>query len=167
MAPEYGATMGFFPVDAETLRYLERTGRDRAMVERVERYCKEQGLFRTDATPDPEFTSTLDARPRHGGAEPRGPQAAAGPGAAHRAQAEFPGLAARADDASGARRPPRGGPGQLLPLGQRRRLGRRGAWRRHPPVARPVAQRRGSANCATAPSSSPRSPAAPTPRIPR
>jgi len=59
MAPEYGATMGFFPVDAETLRYLERTGRDRATVERVERYCKEQGLFRTDATPDPEFTSPL------------------------------------------------------------------------------------------------------------
>ncbi|HEU5154022.1 MAG TPA: aconitate hydratase AcnA [Gemmatimonadales bacterium] len=60
MAPEYGATMGFFPVDAETLRYLERTGRDRTIVERVERYCKEQGLFRTDATPDPEFTSSLD-----------------------------------------------------------------------------------------------------------
>ncbi len=59
MAPEYGATMGFFPIDAETLRYLERTGRDRATVERVERYCKEQGLFRTAATPDPEFTSTL------------------------------------------------------------------------------------------------------------
>jgi len=60
MAPEYGATMGFFPVDAETLRYLERTGRDRSIVERVERYCKEQGLFRTDMTPDPEFTSTLE-----------------------------------------------------------------------------------------------------------
>ncbi|HSE66484.1 MAG TPA: aconitate hydratase AcnA, partial [Gemmatimonadales bacterium] len=60
MAPEYGATMGFFPVDAETLRYLERTGRERTIVERVERYCKEQGLFRTDSTPDPEFTSSLD-----------------------------------------------------------------------------------------------------------
>ncbi len=59
MAPEYGATMGFFPVDAETLRYLERTGRDKAVVDRVERYAKEQGLFRTDQTPDPEFTSTL------------------------------------------------------------------------------------------------------------
>jgi len=59
MSPEYGATIGFFPVDQETLRYLERTGRDHATVERVERYCKEQGLFRTDATPDPEFTSTL------------------------------------------------------------------------------------------------------------
>ncbi|HWA16456.1 MAG TPA: aconitase family protein, partial [Gemmatimonadales bacterium] len=59
MAPEYGATMGFFPVDAETLRYLERTGRDQATVARVERYCKEQGLFRVDNTPDPEFTSSL------------------------------------------------------------------------------------------------------------
>ena len=59
MAPEYGATMGFFPIDAETIRYLERTGRDKAVVERVEHYCKEQGLFRTDRTPDPEFTSTL------------------------------------------------------------------------------------------------------------
>ena len=59
MAPEYGATMGFFPVDAETIRYLERTGRDPGAVERVERYAKEQGLFRTDTTPDPEFTSSL------------------------------------------------------------------------------------------------------------
>ncbi len=59
MAPEYGATIGFFPVDAETLRYLERTGREPAAVERLERYCKEQGLFRTDQTPDPEFTATL------------------------------------------------------------------------------------------------------------
>ncbi|MGH7527200.1 MAG: aconitate hydratase, partial [Gemmatimonadales bacterium] len=59
MAPEYGATMGFFPVDAETIRYLERTGRSRQVTERTERYCKEQGLFRTDATPDPQFTSTL------------------------------------------------------------------------------------------------------------
>ncbi len=60
MAPEYGATMGFFPVDQETLRYLERTGRDRTIVERVERYCKEQGIFRTDQTPDPEFTSIIE-----------------------------------------------------------------------------------------------------------
>src|SRR4051812_43659198 len=60
MAPEYGATMGFFPVDAQTVRYLERTGRGAAVCERVERYTKEQGLFRTDATPDPEFTATLE-----------------------------------------------------------------------------------------------------------
>ncbi len=59
MSPEYGATIGFFPVDAETVRYLERTGREPEVVQRVERYYKEQGLFRTDDTPDPEFTSTL------------------------------------------------------------------------------------------------------------
>ncbi|HET7225472.1 MAG TPA: aconitate hydratase AcnA, partial [Candidatus Eisenbacteria bacterium] len=58
MAPEYGATIGFFPVDSETLDYLGRTGRGDA-AKLVERYCKEQGLFRTDATSDPEFTDTL------------------------------------------------------------------------------------------------------------
>ena len=60
MAPEYGATIGFFPVDAETLRYLTRTGRTPAEVELVERYTKEQGLFRTDATSDPVFTDTVE-----------------------------------------------------------------------------------------------------------
>ncbi|MBZ5513913.1 MAG: aconitate hydratase AcnA, partial [Acidobacteriia bacterium] len=60
MAPEYGATMGFFPVDAETLRYLRQTGRTDKEIDRVERYTKEQGLFRTDQTPDPEFSDTLE-----------------------------------------------------------------------------------------------------------
>ncbi len=60
MSPEYGATVGFFPIDAETLRYLQRTGRSKETVDLVERYTKEQGLFRTDATPDPEFTSTIE-----------------------------------------------------------------------------------------------------------
>jgi aconitate hydratase len=59
MAPEYGATMGFFPIDAETLAYLRLTGRDAAQIELVERYTKEQGLFRTDAAPTPEFTKRL------------------------------------------------------------------------------------------------------------
>ncbi|MCU0512417.1 MAG: aconitate hydratase AcnA [Anaerolineae bacterium] len=59
MAPEYGATMGFFPVDDETLAYLRRTGRDEALITLVERYYKEQGLFRTDDTPDPVFNETL------------------------------------------------------------------------------------------------------------
>ncbi len=59
MAPEYGATMGFFPVDAETLNYLRMTGRTEAEVQLVERYYKEQGLFRTDASPAPVFTKTL------------------------------------------------------------------------------------------------------------
>ncbi len=59
MAPEYGATMGFFPIDDETLEFLRRTGRSAADVELVERYMKEQGLFRTDATPVPSFTKLL------------------------------------------------------------------------------------------------------------
>ncbi len=59
MAPEYGATVGYFPVDEEALGYLRRTGRA-AEAELVERYCKEQGLFRTDATPDPIFSDTLE-----------------------------------------------------------------------------------------------------------
>jgi len=59
MSPEYGATMGFFPVDQETLEYLRRTGR-RSDAELAERYTKEQGLFRTDATPDPEFSESLE-----------------------------------------------------------------------------------------------------------
>ena len=60
MAPEYGATVGFFPVDDETLRYLRATGRTAEEVDRVERYAKEQGLFRTDSTPDPVFSDTLE-----------------------------------------------------------------------------------------------------------
>src|SRR5690349_5828220 len=60
MAPEYGATMGFFPVDEETLKYLRMTGRPEAHVQLVEKYTKEQGLFRTDATADPVFTDTLE-----------------------------------------------------------------------------------------------------------
>ncbi|MCG6926532.1 MAG: aconitate hydratase AcnA [Acidobacteria bacterium] len=60
MAPEYGATCGFFPVDDATLAYLRRTGRTTGEVDLVERYTKEQGLFRTAQTPDPEFTDTLE-----------------------------------------------------------------------------------------------------------
>ncbi|HQX51477.1 MAG TPA: aconitate hydratase AcnA [Planctomycetaceae bacterium] len=59
MAPEYGATMGFFPVDAETLQYLERTGRPKLLIDLVERYYKEQGLFRTASSPEPRFSSSL------------------------------------------------------------------------------------------------------------
>ena len=60
MAPEYGATMGFVPVDDETLNYLRGTGRPEALVQRIERYSKEQGLFRRNDTPDPIFTDTLE-----------------------------------------------------------------------------------------------------------
>jgi aconitate hydratase len=59
MAPEYGATMGFFPVDNETLAYLRFSGRDEAHVDVVERVLKEQGLFHTASDPEPRFTDTL------------------------------------------------------------------------------------------------------------
>ena len=60
MAPEYGATMGFFPVDDQTLAYLRLTGRDEKRIDLVERYCKEQGLFRTDSSADPLYGDTLE-----------------------------------------------------------------------------------------------------------
>ncbi len=60
MAPEYGATMGFFPVDDETLKYLRLSGRSEHQVKLVEEYTKAQGLFRTNETPDPVFTDTLE-----------------------------------------------------------------------------------------------------------
>ncbi|MDB4928882.1 MAG: acoA [Myxococcaceae bacterium] len=60
MAPEYGATMGFFPVDALTLEFLRRTGRPASVVRTVEHYSKEQGIFRTDASRDPVFTDTVE-----------------------------------------------------------------------------------------------------------
>jgi aconitate hydratase len=59
MAPEYGATAALFPVDEETLRYLRLTSRDE-VVDLVERYTKEQGLFRTDETPDPQFSELIE-----------------------------------------------------------------------------------------------------------
>jgi aconitate hydratase len=60
MAPEYGATMGFFPVDDETLSYLRFTSRGHEQIALVEAYCKEQLLFRTDKTPDPQFSDKLE-----------------------------------------------------------------------------------------------------------
>ncbi len=60
MAPEYGATIGFFPVDNEALKYLEGTGRDAHLVRRVETISRAMSLFRTDDTPDPEYTSKVD-----------------------------------------------------------------------------------------------------------
>ncbi|OIN85875.1 MAG: aconitate hydratase 1 [Alphaproteobacteria bacterium CG1_02_46_17] len=60
MAPEYGATCGFFPIDAETIRYMNFTGRDSHRVKLVEAYAKEQGMWRDSGTPDPVFTDTLE-----------------------------------------------------------------------------------------------------------
>src|SRR5256712_1612673 len=60
MCPEYGATSALFPGDAQTLRYLEITGRSREQIQLVERYTKEQGLFRNDGDPTPKFTELLE-----------------------------------------------------------------------------------------------------------
>ena len=60
MGPEYGATVGYFPIDDETLRYMTLTGRDPQLIKLVECYAKEQGMFRTDQSPDPMFTDTLE-----------------------------------------------------------------------------------------------------------
>jgi aconitate hydratase len=60
MAPEYGATCGFFPVDKDTLAYLKATGRDAERIALVEAYAQAQGMYRTDDTPDPLFTDTLE-----------------------------------------------------------------------------------------------------------
>ena len=60
MAPEYGATIGYFPVDEETLRYMRLTGRSEETIALTEAYMKAQGLFRDSSTPDPEFTDTLE-----------------------------------------------------------------------------------------------------------
>jgi aconitate hydratase len=60
MAPEYGATCGIFPVDAETLRYLRLTGRSEEQINLVEAYYKEQGLFHTTGAPEAEYTQTLE-----------------------------------------------------------------------------------------------------------
>ncbi len=60
MAPEYGATMGYFPVDYTTLGFLRRTGREPALVDLVERYTKEQGLFLTADTTEPDYLDVLE-----------------------------------------------------------------------------------------------------------
>ena len=79
MSPEYGATMGFFPVDEQTLRYLRQTGRTETEVELVERYTKEQGLFRTDSGAGAEVHQGGAARSVDRRAEPGRAEAAAGP----------------------------------------------------------------------------------------
>jgi aconitate hydratase len=76
MAPEYGATMGFFPVDDQTLKYLRLTGRDEKQIDLVERYCKEQGLWR-EKNSEPVFSQTLEldlSKVRPSVAGPRRPQ---------------------------------------------------------------------------------------------
>src|SRR5258707_1698498 len=108
MAPEYGATCGFFPIDKETLRYLTFSGRDAARVKLVEAYAKAQGLWRDDTTPDPVFTDTLEldlARVEPSLAGPRRPQdRVALSNAAKSFAAELPRLAGKTDGGAVAER---------------------------------------------------------------
>ena len=86
MAPEYGATMGFFPVDDQTLAYLRLTGRDAKQIDLVERYCKEQGLWRQQRR-RAEVHREAGAGSAHGDAQRGRPAAAAGPRRAARREA--------------------------------------------------------------------------------
>ena len=107
MAPEYGATCGFFPIDEETIRFLKFTGRDDAQVALVETYAKEQGLWREEGTPDPLYTDTLEldlsaVEPSLAG--PKRPQDRVALSAAKKGFAEaLPGLQADADLANKVR----------------------------------------------------------------
>ena len=82
MAPEYGATCGFFPIDAETIRYLTLTARDPARVKLVEAYAKAQGLWRDAEHARPGVHRPAGARSRHRRAVARRAAPAAGPGVA-------------------------------------------------------------------------------------
>ena len=89
MAPEYGATCGFFPIDEITLDYLRLTGRDPQRVALVEAYAKAQGMWRWRDMPDPVFTDTLELDLVLDRALDRRPEAPPGPGAAQGGQAEL------------------------------------------------------------------------------
>ena len=90
MAPEYGATIGLFPIDDETLRYLRLTNRPPELVALVEAYAKEQGLFRTDGLPEPALFRTPGAGSFHGRAVAGRTEAAAGPHRPSRREEELP-----------------------------------------------------------------------------
>ena len=79
MSPEFGSTCAIFPVDKETLRYLEFTGRPTETIELVDAYSREQGMFHDEDSDDPTFSDTIDLDLCIGRAVHRGPQAPAGP----------------------------------------------------------------------------------------
>ena len=90
MSPEYGATIGFFPVDAQTLAYLRMSGRAEPQVKLIEAYCRTQGLFRTADSPEPVFTDTLEFDLGDGRTEPGRAATAAGSRGAGGGQARIP-----------------------------------------------------------------------------
>ena len=99
MSPEFGSTCAIFPVDAETLRYLELTGRPTATMELVDAYAREQGMFHDASTPDPTFSDLLELDLGDVVPLDRRAETAAGPGAAGRGEGVLP----RGDGGAGVR----------------------------------------------------------------
>ena len=124
MSPEFGSTCAIFPVDAETLRYLDLTGRPTETIELVDAYAREQGMFHDESSPDPVFSDLLELDLGEVVPSIAGPETAAGPGAALAGEGVLP-----------------RGDGGVRPRG-RRADGRPGATRRSrspspPPTRRP------------------------------
>ncbi len=112
MAPEYGATCGIFPIDAETLRYLRADGAQPEQINLVEAYSKEQGWFHTADSAEAEYTQTTAARSFDGRTERSGSPASPGPGAAFADRRQL--SAAVAWLAGAERRGPQGTPNHTL-----------------------------------------------------
>ena len=93
MSPEFGSTCAIFPIDAETLRYLEFSGRPPELIALVEAYAKEQGLWHDEDSEEPTFSDELELDLTHGRPEHRRAQAPAGPRLADRVQVGLPALA--------------------------------------------------------------------------
>ena len=142
MSPEFGSTCAIFPIDAETLRYLEFTGRPTEQIELVDAYTREQGLFHTEDSEEPDLQRHARARPRRGRAEHRRPEAPPGPDRAGEREAAFLEAMREWDPEAGerARQQPRRGDRRVLPRlrsagrGPRRRRRQaadlRRSWRR-------------------------------------
>ena len=103
MSPEFGSTCAIFPVDRETLRYLEFTGRPTDLIELVDAYAREQGLFHTEDSEEPTFSETLELDLSDVEPSIAGPEAPAGPDRARGGEGRVPRVAAR----SSTPRPPR------------------------------------------------------------
>ncbi len=179
MSPEFGSTAAMFPIDDVTVDYLRLTGRSAEQIALVEAYAKEQGLWH-DPAREPVFSEYLELDLSHGRPLDRRAEAPAGPHRAHRRQGAVPQGDPRLHRRPGVERRRRGGqgvvPGHRLPRAwSRRRRGRAASCSRPRTAARAVrrsrrrcARRAAASSCSTtAPSPSPRSPAARTRRTPR
>ena len=130
MSPEFGSTCAIFPIDAETLTYLELSGRPPEQIALVEAYAKEQGLWHDEDSEEPTFSDTIELDLAHRRAEPRRAQAPAGPRLAERRQALVPDARCATTSPATASRPTRRTRPSRSPIRPRTR----------PPTARPGTQ---------------------------